>query len=127
MKILARILPGILGLLFLAVGLVFMINPSGEAVLARLSLTPEGIVGLATIRSVIGGTFVTMGILLASAALKGHAKPVLIVGIFLTVALIGRIFGLVLDGSNIEVLRPVIIEIVLIAICAFSYVTLKKS
>ena len=57
MNNLAVILPGILGVLFLGVGLLFMFNPKAEKVLERLDLTPGGLAGLANIRSFIGEKF----------------------------------------------------------------------
>ena len=125
MKTLARVLPGILGFLFLVAGLLFMLNP--DATLARLQLTPNAIAGWAAIRSFIGGTLVGMAMLLVHGAVKSEAKPVLMVAIWLAAAVIGRLVGLVLDGVDSTVIGPVVIEIVLVAILAFSYRNIEES
>ena len=125
MKTLARVLPGILGFLFLVAGLLFMLNP--DATLARLQLTPNAIAGWAAIRSFIGGTLVGMAMLLVHGAVKSEAKPVLMVAILLVAAVIGRLVGLVLDGVDSTVIGPVVIEIVLVAILAFSYRNIEES
>ncbi len=125
MKTLAKVLPGILAVVFLLVGLLFMFNP--EATLARLELTPEGIAGWAAIRSFIGGTFVGMALLLIHGVVKSEAKPVRMVAILLGAAVIGRLFGLIFDGVNSTVIGPVVIEIVLVAMLLFSSKNIEES
>ena len=124
MKTLARVLPIIVGLALLGAGLLIMLNP--EAALERMALTPGGLAGLATIRSFVGGSLVGIAVFLISGAIKIHARAMLIAGVFLGIAAIGRLFGLILDGANATVMGPFVIEIVLVGICAFSYITLQK-
>ena len=121
MSTLATVLPSIIGALFLAVGLLFMFNPTSEKVLARLQLTPGSIAGLANIRSFIGGTFVGLGVLLLHGVIAGDPQPFLMVAILLSAAVIGRVVGLVVDGRDKTVIAPLVGEIVLVGILLFSH------
>jgi hypothetical protein len=121
MSTLALVLPGILGVLFVGFGLLIMFNPKNERVLERLQLTPGNISGLASIRSIIGGTIFSWGALLIYGVVAGDPFLLLIVAILLGVAVIGRVVGLVADGRNKNVVAPTVVEIVLIVILLFSY------
>ena len=123
MKILAKVLPGILGIAFLGVGLLFMFNPA--ATLDRLELVPNAIAGWASIRSFIGGTFLGLAVLLFHGVIKSEGKPIRMVGILLAAAVLGRIVSLVADGVDGTVIGPVVIEIILVAICFFAANTLE--
>lgn len=118
MKMLAKILPGILALAFLALGLLFMFNPA--ATLDRLQLAPQGLDGWANIRSVNGGLFIGMGMLLVHGVLKSERMLIRVVGILLGIIALGRIVSLVLDGFAGHLIAPILVEIVLVAICFFA-------
>ena len=122
MKILAKVLPGILALAFLGLGLLFMFNPA--ATVERLQLAPQALDGWANIRSVNGGLFVGMAMLLIHGLLKGEGMPIRMVGILLAIIALGRIVSLVLDGFAGHLIAPIVVEIVLVAICLFSAKTL---
>ncbi len=122
MKILAKVLPGILALAFLGIGLLFMFNPA--ATLERLQLAPQDLDGWANIRSVNGGLFLGMAMLLVHGLLKGEGMPIRMVGILLALVALGRIVSLALDGFAGHLIVPIVVEIVLVAICLFSAKTL---
>ena len=125
MKTVARILIGVVALLMLGNGLVYMFNP--DAQLGRTLITPDNIVGLANIRANIGAPMVTFGIFLAIAAIKARKDALLVFGVFAILAIIARVFGLVVDGFDPLSVRLIVGISVLLAISAASYVMLQKS
>ncbi len=125
MQIAARLAVGAIALLFTGLGLTFVLNP--EAAIATTALTPNGIPGLATMRGALGGAFTTMGIFLAIAAIKQKKEALLVMGVFLAVAIIGNSITLLVDGFDPQPLRSIIAETVFFSICAFAYVTFRKS
>lgn len=118
MKILAKVLSGILTLAFLGLGLLFMFNPA--ATVELLQLTPEAADGWAAIRSVFGGLFLGIAILLLRGLMYEEWLPIRIAGIILAITILGRIVSLVVDGFEAHLLGPIAVEIVLVAICFFS-------
>ncbi len=125
MKTLARILTGVVALFFLGFGLAFLINP--DAVIGQVSISAVGIAGMSTIRANMAGAFATAGIFLAIAAIMARKNALLAPGVFLAVVVIGRILGLVIDGSDPQAIQPLVLEILFLAIVTFAYTTFGKS
>ena len=118
MKILAKVLSGILAVAFLGLGLLFVFNPA--ATLTLLQLTPVAIGGWAAIRSVFGGLFLGIALLLIHGLVHDEGLPVRMAGVVLAATVLGRLVSLALDGFEASLLGPIIIESILIAICFFS-------
>lgn len=125
MKTLARILTGVVALFFLGFGLAFLINP--DAVIGQVSISAVGIAGMSTIRANMAGAFATAGIFLAIAAIMARKNALLAPGVFLAVVVIGRILGLVIDGSDPQAIQPLVLEILFLAIVTFAHTTFGKS
>ena len=104
MRTVARVLAGIIALLFLVFGLRYMFAP--EALMATVGLEAISTQGMATIRAFIGGGFLTFGILLVMHTVIHQETGALRFAIlFLLLSIVGRIVSLVADGSDPEALR----------------------
>lgn len=104
---LARTLAALIALLFLAFGLLFMFSPEGRLAASDLEATSE--LGLATMRALVGASFLTFGILLTMHTVIGQETGSLRFAIlFLLLSVIGRVVGLVADGSSDEALRNLV-------------------
>ncbi|MEM7126771.1 MAG: DUF4345 family protein [Chloroflexota bacterium] len=125
MKTLAKVLSGILTLVFVGLGLLFMFNPA--ATLELIQLTPEAAGGWAGIRSVFGGLFLGLAVLLLRGLMYEEWLPIRIAGIILAITILGRIISLVADGFETNLLGPIIVEIVLVAISLFSARQFEKT
>lgn len=97
MTILLRILVGLIALLLLVLGLNLMFNPAAAA--AGLGLTPEGSLGLNTLRGDFGGMFLASTVLLALGLVRQRAEWFLAVAVVMGLIAIGRIVGFVIDGA----------------------------
>lgn len=101
-----------LPLLFAGAGIMF--NP--EAFLVRLAVSPEGVVGLSTVRSVAGGLLLTSGAMMAYGVLRRSTAPLVAVAVLMAIVSLGRVAGLTLDGVSPETVRPLVVELVLVGL-----------
>lgn len=105
---------GLLGLVALALVAVIWLDPDGSA--PKFGLSLSGDIGRAAIRADIAGLFLALGILSLLAAIyqnADHAKYALI----LTAAvLIGRTINFLTSGMLMNLLPPIGIELVMMAI-----------
>ena len=99
MLIVARVLAGVIALLFLVFGLRYMFRP--EALMESSGIQAVNNLGKATIRAFIGGGFLTFGILLVMHTVINQETGALRFAIlFLILSIVGRIVSLVADGSS---------------------------
>lgn len=104
---LARALSAAIALLFLAFGVLFMFSPEGRLAASDLEATSE--LGLTTMRAMVGASFLTFGILLIMHTVIGQETGALRFAIlFLLLSVVGRLIGLVADGSSDEALRNLV-------------------
>ena len=105
----ARALAAVIALLFLVFGALYFISPEGR--MGEADLEASSNLGLATVRSLIGGGFLTFGILLVMHTVVGRQTGALRFAIlFLLLSLIGRVVSLFADGTGngaVENLVPV--------------------
>ena len=107
MRNVARLLAGLIALLFLFFGVRYMFAPAGLLETAGLVATSE--VGLATVRALIGGSFLAFGILIVMHVVLHQNHGVLRMAIlFLLLSIVGRVVSLVADGSSSEAIRNLI-------------------
>ena len=119
MKIALKIVVGVISLLLLFLGLGAVIEPSVSA--TQFGLTPNGIVGLSTLRSDIGGMFVTGGVLLALGLVRGQTLWFLAVALLMGFIALGRLVGFVVDGFDQRLLMPFISEIVFVVVLVVAH------
>lgn len=107
MRTIARILSGLIALLFLLFGVLYMFAPAG--VMASAGLIAANELGFATARALIGGGFLTFGILIVMHVVLHQNHGVLRMAIlFLLLSLVGRIVSLFADGSSAETIRNLV-------------------
>ncbi len=120
-----RILVGIIAVGGTLNGIAIMLN-LGDA-WATFSLTPDTIEGMSTIRSDLGGLFLTFGI--GSGLALFQKKPDYLVILALLMALIGfgRLFGFALDGIADKPVVYLVVEIVSAAIFLMAAKSMRTS
>lgn len=107
MRTTARGLAAILAALFLVFGVLFMFSPEGRLAGAGLEATSN--LGLATMRAMIGASFLAFGILLVMHTVIAQQTGALRFAIlFLLLSVIGRVISLVADGSGNDAVRNVV-------------------
>ena len=104
MLIVARVLAGVIALLFLVFGLRYMFRP--EPLMESSGIQAVNNLGKATVRAFIGGGFLTFGILLVMHTVINQETGALRFAIlFLVLSIVGRIVSLVTDGSSSLAIR----------------------
>jgi len=114
-----RVMVGAVALLFLALGLGFLIDPAASA--QRFFLTPLGSQGLASLRAdftaffIVGGAFALYGVVRRERG--ALLVPMALVGVALT----GRFVSLVADGAPATAFPPMVVEALMILLLALAY------
>ncbi len=126
MKTVARVLAGLIALLFLVVGFRYMFFP--DALMARSGLEAVSVLGMATVRAFIGGGFLTFGILLVMHTVINQETGALRFTIlFLILSIVGRIVSLIADGAGPVVLRNFVPVSIMLIVSIASLVLFLKS
>jgi hypothetical protein len=123
MQSVMRIIIGVLGLQFIALGLWLWMVP--ELAGGALGLTATGPLGIATIRADIGSLFIAMGGFSAFAAWRQAPAFLLAPMVILGLAIVARIITLLTEGVGLIMLPPLVIEIVLLALMVAAQRLLK--
>jgi hypothetical protein len=113
MDLIYQIMVGAPTLMLLGLGTVSMFAPSRMT--KNFALEPVGVAGLSTIRSVIGGLFLSSVALLIIGFVTAQPQAYVAVAILLGVVALGRVVGLLADGFVKDVIPPLVVELVLIA------------
>ena len=109
-----RVAVAAVGLLNLALGLSFPVQP--EAMAALFYITPVGSQGLATIRADFPGFFLTGGSFALWGAWMRYSEALRVPILLLSIALFGRCVSLILDGVGPGALPPMVAEAVMIGV-----------
>ncbi|MTI17099.1 DUF4345 domain-containing protein [Rhodobacteraceae bacterium RKSG542] len=119
METLFQILVGAATLMLLGLGTTSMFAP--RKMTKNFALEPIGAAGLNTIRSVIGGLFLTSVALLAYGLITGTSQTFVVVALLLGVVALGRLVGILADGFDKAVVPPLLVEFVMVAILLGAY------
>jgi|GEM_PF-7050736 len=122
MKIFARILGVLIGLVLLSIAVSMMFYPTNDLQTLRTGLAPVADnmeVGQATLRGWIGGAFLTLVIMAFAGVIGQHAAPFRIIALFMFCSLMGRMVALGTVGSNPGSMRALIPEIVILLVALF--------
>lgn len=95
-------------------GFVALFKP--QRLLGPLGLSPEGPVGMNSVRGLAGGFLFSSGLMMALGLALTDTTWFLAVGLLMTVAVVGRVAGVALDGFDKAVIRPIVAEIVIAAL-----------
>jgi len=97
MRHIAKIIPGLVALLFLVMGVNCVLDPMAGA--AQMAIAPIGPEGLSTIRGDLGGLFLGSALLLVLGIWREQGTWLVAVAVFMLVIAAGRVVGFVLDGA----------------------------
>ena len=114
MRMIFRLLVGLVGLFNVGMGLAFLLRPAQMA--ANFFLTPHGSQGLATLRADFTAFFLVGGLFALLGALRADPAPLKVPVFLLSIALFGRTLSLVLDGFAPTAFPPMIAEAVMVLI-----------
>lgn len=104
MKNVARGLASLIALLYFVFGFLYMFIPDG--VMATAGLEAVNVLGMATARALIGGSFLAFGILLVMHTVINQETGALrFVILHLLMTIIGRVVSIFIDGSDPSTLR----------------------
>lgn len=124
MQIIARVLVGVVGALAVLLALRIWMAP--EEVAAQLGVQTTGPLGVATIRADMAGFFAAGGVLSLFAAIRNRAilltAPMVLIGLALT----GRLITVAMNGLSNDMIPPMAIEAVLLAVLAFGRMRLAR-
>ena len=126
-KTIARILAGLVVLACLAIGLRYMFAPAG--ILEGAGFDPEGvsILGLSTLRAVVGGTFLTFAIIVGVHTVRdGNDEMIRMMVLFWLLYTVGRVVGMVNDGIVENTIRSAIPGVVLLVVSITSVVLFSR-
>jgi len=119
-----RLLVGLTGLFFLALGIGFMVFPDIFAV--ALSVEPAYGPGVNGIRSDFGGLFLGMSFFCLLGATTGRCRWPAVSIIFLLLIIAGRLIGFGLDGPTSAGVKFLLVELILLLILTVSTVVLAR-
>jgi ribonuclease Z len=109
-----RLPVGLIGLLFLLLGLGFISFPDTFA--AAFSVQPLSVQGLNAIRGDLGGLFLGMGFFCLLGAVTGFFGWLIVPVLFLLMIMAGRLISLGLDGFSETGLRSLAIEAIAVGV-----------
>ncbi|UPT64231.1 MAG: DUF4345 family protein [Hyphomonadaceae bacterium JAD_PAG50586_4] len=116
MKLVLRIVLGLAGLLFIVIGLSFWANPANPA--ARLGIEAASALGTSSLRADMAAFFGVAGFLTLGAVVRSNARLITAPLLMIAVALTGRIITVIVDGYTPDMMQPMVIEAVLLALLA---------
>ena len=102
------------GLFFVLMGIGFLIDPISAG--ADFGLAPQGTLGLASMRADMTAFFVVAGGCMIWGGWARKGDPLLVTAALMGIAIIGRLYTLVVDGPHDDWFVPIIVEAVTIII-----------
>lgn len=113
MELALQIVIGMGTLMLAGLGLMSMFNPGKMA--ANFGVEIISVVGLSTIRSAMGGMFLSCVALLMAGQLTGVTLWFIPVAVVMALIAFGRLISLAFDGVDRQVIPPLVIELLLTA------------
>ena len=105
--------------------MLYMFSPASQLASTMIEPTGDGIFGMANIRANMGAPMVTFGILFAMGGALAEKIPLRVTIIFLVLAIIARIVGLIsagVDADNASI-RVIVGLAVFLAVALFGHQT----
>ncbi|QWC57181.1 DUF4345 domain-containing protein [Erythrobacter sp. 3-20A1M] len=124
MRNLLRILLGLAGLFFTYLGLAFLFAPEQQG--ASLGLAAAGSLGRSTLRADMTAFFVLAGGGFLYAAIRQRALALAVPMALFGIAFFGRLVGILADGATHDVLLPLTVEALMVALGAFGAAWLAR-
>lgn len=124
MRVLVRGLVGAVGVLGLLLAAMFLLRTEPAA--AKFGLQALGPLGLASLRADLVALFGAVGILSLMGAVRDRGDLLMAPLILLGLALAGRIVSLLMTGLSPDLIPPMAVEVVLVAILALGHRVLAR-
>lgn len=115
MQLTLRILAILLTLIFFALGISALVNPATALEGPAFAWSPDGIAGLSAGRGVLGGHFLSLGLVAVYALVKSEYKLLYVLALSELMIVAGRLLSLGVDGFDQRMLVPLVIEIIMAA------------
>ncbi len=125
MRNLVRGLVGAVGLVGLLLAAMFLLRTEPAA--AKFGLQALGPLGLASLRADMVGLFGAVGILALMGAVHNRGDLLLAPLILIGLALSGRTISLLMTGFSPDLIPPMVVEVVLLAILALGHRVLGRA
>ena len=123
-NIVLRLLLCAIGMFSLGIAIQFWTDPMGMA--PGFGLMAEETIGRATLRADMGAIFSFFGLASVAAALSNRGKLLLAPLLLVTLALVGRIITVVVEGPPTGAgFTPMIIDVVIISLFVLGYYHLR--
>lgn len=119
-----RLLAGLIGLFFLALGIGFMAFPDTFA--TGFSVQPAYVPGLNAIRGNFGGLFLGMGLFCLVGAMAGRSRWLIVPVIFVILIMVGRLISLGLDGFSEAGTQSLKMEALFVVVLAGAILALNR-
>jgi len=103
------------GLAYLVIGLGFLAMP--HSLIGGFGLEPQGAMGLSTARADFAAFFAISGLAMLYGGWKRSGEVLLVPAGLFGIALLGRIVGVIADGTYEGFLMPMAIEVLTTAVC----------
>jgi len=107
------------GLLRLVMGIGALIDPATSA--NEFGISPSGEEGMATIRAIISAFFIVAASSMMIGAWRRNGDLLLVAAALFAIALIGRIIGLIVDGSYEGAFVPMVAEAVTVLVLLIAH------
>ena len=120
-----KILVGAATVMLAGLGVMSMFAP--RRMMNNFSIEPVGVPGLSTIRSVIGGLFLSCVMILAHGLITGQTLGFVAVSLILSSVAVGRVVSIIADGLQKEVIPPLVVEIVIITVLMGAHINLPAA
>ncbi|HQR91105.1 MAG: hypothetical protein B7Y81_11145 [Caulobacter sp. 32-67-35] len=124
MRVVVRGLVGAVGVLGLLLAAMFLLRTEPAA--AKFGLQALGPLGLASLRADMVALFGAVGILSLMGAVRDRGDLLLAPLILLGLALAGRMISLLMTGLSPDLIPPMAVEVVLVAILALGHRVLAR-
>ena len=113
MQRMARLAAGFAGLVFLAMGLAFLLAPG--QIMGRFGVFPTSNAGYSTLRGDNGGLLIAAGIFALAGAWNAKARGVMVSAFLIGLVAFGRMVSLLFDGYASDTVQALVVELVMIA------------
>lgn len=103
-------------------GLKSMFKPT--SMLEDLAVEPKGIPGSSTVRGMMGGLFLASSGMMGAGLATGETTWFLAVAVLMFLVAVGRLVSLATDGYDKAVVRPIVVELIIVAVLVAAHVRL---
>ena len=109
-----RVLAGLVGAVFLLMGLTFLLAPG--RLMVQFGVFPSSNAGFSTLRGDLGGLFLGAALLTLAGVVRASRQWLSVSALFIGLVAFGRILSLLFDGFSSEALQALVAELVMVGV-----------